>query len=65
MTKLTKEEFLLAAWEKFNTWQKSQEGQTDGYQYEKSFDEMMVSVSKQLLEESATNPKTKQREKKK
>jgi len=25
----------------------------------------MVSVSKQLLEESATNPKTKQREKKK
>lgn len=49
---MTKEEFLSAASKKFDGWTKSQEGQTSGYEYEKSFDKMMVELGQLLLQSS-------------
>lgn len=59
MSKISKEEFIEAAWSKFDAWQKSQTDQTDGYEYEKTFDEMIVSMGHSLLSKSVGElPKT-------
>lgn len=48
------EKEIMAAQEKFGeylrTWSKSQSGQTDGYEYEKSFVEFMRRVSQETLQ---------------
>ena len=49
---LSKEEFMEQAWAKYDAWQKSQVDQGSGYSYEKSFDEMMISMGKDLLQKS-------------
>jgi hypothetical protein len=38
--------------QKINEWKKSQENQTDGYEYERSFSEMMQNIGKQILQDS-------------
>lgn len=48
----TKEEAIAVFTAKYEVWAKSQEGQTDAYAYEKSFDEFMQQVSKEILQES-------------
>ena len=62
---LSKEEFTELAWQKYDAWQKSQENQTSGYEYEKSFDEMIVSMGNILLQGSVgevpKNPKKKEK----
>jgi hypothetical protein len=37
---------------KYEVWAKSQEGQTNAYEYEKSFDEFMQQVSREIFQES-------------
>ncbi len=50
---------MEAAWSKFDAWQESQVGQTDGYEYEKTFDEMIVGLGNSLLQKSVGDlPKT-------
>ena len=46
---MTKEEFTKIAWERFQKWSQSQAGQTSGYEYEKSFDKMMIEMGQDLL----------------
>jgi len=59
MSKISKEEFMEAAWSKFNDWQNSQVDQKDGYEYEKTFDKMLISMGQNLLQKSAGElPKT-------
>lgn len=38
--------------QKIKEWKISQQGQTDGYTYEKSFDSMMQSIGRDILQES-------------
>ena len=38
--------------QKINEWKESQKGQTDGYEYERSFSEMMRSIGHPILQES-------------
>lgn len=38
--------------EKLEAWEKSQEGQTSGYAYEKSYEDFIGSLSEELLQES-------------
>ena len=38
--------------QKISEWKESQKGQTDGYEYERSFDFMMQSIGKEILQES-------------
>ena len=47
-----KEEAMAIFSAKYETWSKSQEGQKDAYAYEKSFDEFMQQVSREILQES-------------
>lgn len=49
---MTKEEFLQIASEKYENWEASQKGQTSGYEYEKSFDKMMVELGQVLFQGS-------------
>ena len=49
---MKKETFLEIAATKFDEWTTSQEGQTSGYEYEKSFDKMMVELGQLLLQSS-------------
>lgn len=37
---------------KYEAWVESQKGQKDAYEYERSFDEFMQQVSKEILQES-------------
>jgi hypothetical protein len=62
---MTKEEFLSAASEKYDQWKKSQTDQTSGYEYEKSFDQMMVELGQLLLQGSVGDlPKDKKKKEK-
>lgn len=47
--------------EKVAEWEKSQEGQTSGFEYEKSFDEMWTELGREVLQESVndTSPERK------
>jgi hypothetical protein len=47
-----KEEAMAIFSAKYEKWYKSQEGQTDAYAYEKSFDMFMQQVSREILQES-------------
>jgi hypothetical protein len=38
--------------EKIKQWHQSQQGQRDGYEYERSFNEMMQSIGKDILQQS-------------
>jgi hypothetical protein len=38
--------------ERYDEWDKSQEGQTDAYEYEASFDKFINKMSKELLQQS-------------
>lgn len=48
----SKEEAMAIFSAKYEAWSKSQEGQKDAYTYEKSFDEFMQQVSREILQES-------------
>lgn len=48
----TKEDALAIFSTKYEAWSRSQEGQKDAYDYEKSFDEFMQQVSREILQES-------------
>lgn len=48
---VTKEEFSNL-YEQFSEWQKSQEGQTDGYEYERSFESFAQQMNKTLFKMS-------------
>jgi len=61
---MRKEEFMKIAWEKYSKWSKSQEGQTSGYEYEKTFDQMIVQMGRELLENETTASETRARKKK-
>lgn len=61
---MTKSEFTKITWERFQKWSESQEGQTSGYEYEKSFDKMLVEMGKGILEKEVANKKEPLREKK-
>ena len=37
---------------RYDEWDKSQEGQTDAYEYESSFDKFINKMSKELLQQS-------------
>ncbi len=37
---------------KIKQWHQSQQGQTDGYEYERSFNEMIQSIGKDILQQS-------------
>lgn len=50
---VTKEEFSNL-YEQFSEWQKSQECQTDGYEYERSFESFVQQLNKTLFK-MATN----------
>lgn len=50
---VTKEEFSNL-YEEFSAWQKSQESQTDGYEYERSFEAFVQQMNKNLFK-MATN----------
>ena len=50
---VTKEEFSKL-YEQFSEWQKSQEGQTDGYEYERSFETFVHQLNTTLFK-MATN----------
>ena len=45
---VTKEEFSNL-YDLFSIWQKSQEGQTDGYEYERSFEEFVRQMNNNLF----------------
>jgi hypothetical protein len=45
----TQEQEFQALYSKFLDWQKSQEGQTDGFEYEHSFIEFCHNFNKELL----------------
>lgn len=47
-----KEEIMAIFSDRYEEWVASQKGQQDAYQYEKSFDEFMQQVSKELLQQS-------------
>jgi hypothetical protein len=38
--------------QKIKEWKESQNGQTDGYEYERSFNEMMQNIGREILQES-------------
>ena len=65
---VTKEEFSNL-YELFATWQKSQEGQTDGYEYERSFEafvrQMKNNLFKMATDVTEQDKVVKEREKKK
>ena len=48
---VTKEEFSNL-YEQFSEWQKSQEAQTDGYEYERSFETFVHQMNKTLFKMS-------------
>jgi hypothetical protein len=50
--------------EKIHEWKESQKGQTDGYEYERSFDGMMRSIGKEILQESVGQLPKNRKEKK-
>jgi len=62
---MTKEAFTKIAWERFQNWSDLQKGQTSGYEYEKSFDKMLVKMGKEILEKEVAEETTPLREKKK
>ena len=61
---MTREEFTKISWEKYSKWEASQKGQTSGYEYEKTFDKMLVEIGKDLLEKSTTGSDVSARKKK-
>lgn len=46
---------FMELYDSYAVWQKSQEGQKDGYAYEKSFDDFVQAFNRRLLEK-ATEP---------
>ena len=48
----SKEEAMAIFSTKYEAWVESQKGQKDAYEYERSFDEFMQQVSKEILQES-------------
>lgn len=48
----SKEEAMAIFSAKYEAWSISQVGQKDAYEYERSFDEFMQKVSKEILQES-------------
>ena len=61
---MTKEEFTNLTWEKFQAWSESQKEQTSGYEYEKSFDKMIVEMGQDILEKEVDDTKISVRKKK-
>jgi hypothetical protein len=61
---MTKEEFTKLTWERFQAWSESQKDQTSGYEYEKSFDKMIVEMGQDLLEKEVEDIKMSERKKK-
>ncbi len=49
---IDKEKATAMFLEKLEAWEKSQEGQTSGYAYEKSYEQFIGSLSEELLQES-------------
>ena len=41
--------------QKINEWKESQKGQTDGYEFERSFSEMMQTIGREILQDSVGN----------
>jgi hypothetical protein len=48
----SKEEAMAIFSTKYEAWVESQKGQKDAYEYERSFDEFMQQVSREILQES-------------
>lgn len=48
----SKEEALAIFSTKYEAWVESQKGQQDAYEYERSFDEFMQRVSREILQEN-------------
>ena len=48
----SKEEAMAIFSTKYEVWSASQKDQKDAYEYERSFDEFMQKVSKEILQES-------------
>lgn len=61
---MTKEEFTKIAWEKYSNWEASQKDQTSGYEYEKTFEKMLVEIGRDILEKTTTDSKVSSRKKK-
>ena len=61
---MTKSEFSDLMWGKYQVWQKSQEGQTSGYEYEKSFDKLIVDIGRTLLQKELEKEELPPRKKK-
>jgi hypothetical protein len=49
---MDKEEMMKRFKDKVRAWEESQRGQTSGFEYEKSFDEMWTELGREVLEES-------------
>lgn len=54
---ISKEKALAIFSSKYEVWAKSQEGQKDAYEYEKSFDEFIQQASREVLQESVGQEK--------
>jgi hypothetical protein len=50
-----REEEFKVLYQKYLNWQESQEGQTNGYEYEKSFDQFIIEFGKELFQLSTNN----------
>jgi hypothetical protein len=50
--------------QKIKEWKESQKGQTDGYEYERTFDVMMQNIGKDVLQESVGKIPENRKEKK-
>lgn len=60
-----RDEFFEAIKAEIKSWEKSQKNQVDGYEYERSFSEMMQKVGQQILQESMGDlPKSRNAKKK-
>lgn len=49
--------------ERYDAWAASQEGQTSGYEYERSFDEFMQQMGRELLQHSVGEEKSARKKK--
>lgn len=49
---MTREEFVTLALQDYDAWHSTQDGQTDAYEYERSFDQMMTNLSNKLYQMS-------------
>ena len=60
---MTKEQFLHLASKDYDQWSTSQEGKSDPYEYERSFDHMMNSLAERLFQMSVGEVPTDHRKK--